>query len=217
MALAMPDSYNLSYFYFTYFPKKDYEWGSVILSKFPILESYNNRRGVRQYAEAKLDIGENPLALGIAHPHPDLSESEKLKYFKEVVTSDLPNHYILVGDFNSVSDQDGYDRKEMVEGFRSFAKNPEQAVDGMLDRKVLPYLHSIELVDSYKVAHPNQFDYTIPTDYLSKDKRSGMRIDYIICSPDFTVENAYVVKNQNTEIASDHYPVVAVLKPIINT
>jgi len=201
-----------SFPYYIFARRGDYEWGSAILSKYPILNLNNNKRGMRHYAEAILDFNGSPLTLGVSHPHPDLSEDEKLQYFKEVVPAKLPKRYILAGDFNSISDQDKYDRDEMIKGFRSFAENPELVVDEMLNRKVLPYLRSIGLVDSYKSTHPDGLDYTIPTDYLSKDKRSGMRMDFIMCSPDFLVEDAYVVKNQNAEKASDHYPVVAVLE-----
>lgn len=189
-----------------------YQWGYAVLSKYPIVNSSVNIRSKKPYVRTLIDTEKGVVTLDIAHPHPSLTEDEKLQYFKEVVPSELPKRYILAGDFNSISDQDKYNRDEMIKGFRSFAKNPEQAVDGMLNRKVLPYLRSIKLVDTYKAAHPNKFDYTIPTDYLSKDKRSGMRMDFIMCSPDFLVKNAYVVKNKNTEKASDHYPVVAVLK-----
>ncbi len=34
-------------------------------------------------------------------------------------------------------------------------------------------------------------------------------MDFIFASPEFRVVDSYVLKNEQTEIASDHYPVVA--------
>jgi len=67
------------------------------------------------------------------------------------------------------------------------------------------------LIDTFKAVNKG-FDFTIPTDYISNDKSTGIRMDYIFCSEDFRVLEAYVVRNKFTEKASDHYPVVAVLK-----
>ena len=38
-----------------------------------------------------------------------------------------------------------------------------------------------------------------------------MRVDYCFVSPDVRVLDSYVVKNELSEVASDHYPLVTIL------
>jgi len=197
---------------YTYARRGDYEWGSAILSKYSIIHTKNNERGMRQHVRSIIDLNGKDLMVDIAHPHPDLSEEEKLTYFKELV---LPGHkalYILAGDFNAISDQDNYNREKLISGLTGHEKNPEKLVDSMLKTLVAPYIRSLGLVDTYKAVNPNKFSYTIPTDLLSKNKDSAMRMDFIFCSPDIKVKDAYVIKNSKTEVGSDHYPIVAVLE-----
>ena len=190
----------------------DYEWGSAILSKYSIINVNNNKKDKKQHVRAIIEVKEEQIRVDIAHPHPTLSEEEKLAYFKDIV---LPEHeapYILAGDFNSVSDKDDYSRSKIIAALKGQVEKPVELVDDKLKRQVIPYLSSLGLMDTYKVAHPRAFSCTIPTDYLSKNKNSGMRMDFIFCTPDFSVEDAYILKNAHTEKVSDHYPTIAILK-----
>lgn len=190
----------------------DAEWGSAILSKYPITSMQNNERGMQNHVRTTIDLKGIPLMLDVAHPHPSVSEEDKAKYFKEVV---LPNHsapYVLTGDFNSISPQDNYERADLIAGLQGQVRGPEAVVDSWLKILVVPVLTSAGLVDTYRSIHPRSSTYTIPTDFLSKDKRSGVRIDYIFASPDIKVKDAYVIQNAQTNIASDHHPTVAVLE-----
>ncbi|MEK6924730.1 MAG: endonuclease/exonuclease/phosphatase family protein [Nanoarchaeota archaeon] len=189
----------------------DAEWGSAILSKYPITSMQNNERGMQNHVRTTIDLKGMPLMLDVAHPHPSVSEEDKAKYFKEVVLARHSNPYVLAGDFNSLSPQDKYERADLIAGLHGQVRYPEAVVDSWLKRLAVPVLTSVGLVDTYRSAHPHSFDYTIPTDYLSKDKRSGVRIDYIFASPDIKVKDSYVIQNALTNKASDHHPVVAVL------
>jgi len=37
-------------------------------------------------------------------------------------------------------------------------------------------------------------------------------MDFMFISPGISVRDAYVVKNKDTEMASDHYPIVGILE-----
>ena len=64
---------------------------------------------------------------------------------------------------------------------------------------------------NYKIKN-NKFDFTIPTDLMSKNKNGAIRMDYIFCTEDFNVLDSGIIKNNLTEMVSDHYPVYAVLE-----
>jgi exonuclease III len=171
----------------------------------------NNERGMQNHVRTTLDLKGTKVMFDIAHPHPTVSEEDKAKYFQEVVLANHSSPYVLSGDFNSLSHQDTYERKDLVAGLQGQVRGPGAVVDSWLKRLAVPVLTSAGLVDTYRAIHPHSSTYTIPTDFLSKDKRSGVRIDYIFTSPDIKVKDAYVIQNAQTNIASDHHPIVAVL------
>jgi endonuclease/exonuclease/phosphatase family metal-dependent hydrolase len=49
--------------------------------------------------------------------------------------------------------------------------------------------------------------YSIPTDLISADKSSGMRIDHIFANKSIEVVDGEVVHNAASNRASDHHPV----------
>ncbi len=42
------------------------------------------------------------------------------------------------------------------------------------------------------------------------EAKTGVRMDFIFTSPDIRTNKTYVLKNEDTEIASDHYPIVGI-------
>lgn len=192
-----------------YVPKGDYEWGTALLSTFGIASAENLTTPNRTFVRAK--IVSPSISLDVAHPHPDLSENEKAELLTNMVLREK-ECYLLVGDFNALSNEDAYNREQLIGAFtRIIGRAAYQKVPDMLRCAAIKAVRSAGLTDTFRAIH-KEFNYTIPTDLLSKDKSSGIRIDYIFCSPDFKIRNAYIVKNRFTEQASDHYPVVAVLE-----
>ena len=72
---------------------------------------------------------------------------------------------------------------------------------------------SENLIDSY-LACNKKYQGTLPTkNYaLSKNKTGTMRIDYLFCSKEFKVLESGILKNNFSELASDHYPIYALLE-----
>ena len=191
-----------------YIPR-EYEWGASILSRFKIKGVDNLTTERRTFIRS--EILAPHIFLDIVHPHPTLSEDEKTEFLKKVVSQDRKN-YLLVGDFNALSDEDIYDREQLSMAFaRIMGTAASQKISDMLRCEAVRFVRSTGLIDTFRANNSN-FDYTIPTDILSPHKNSAIRIDYIFCSPDFKIKEAYILKNSATERASDHYPVVAVLE-----
>lgn len=192
----------------------NWEWGSSLLSKFPIVSAENYSMDKRLFLKSKLDINGQKIYVDVAHPHPDLSEFEKKRFFYSQLR-DMKKPYILVGDFNTLSDDDKYDREKLLIGYEAFMKNKELAqkvVDDLLTYQTIPEIKRHGFVDTYIPLYDGT-DYTTPTDYvLPENKNSRIRTDYIFCSPDFRVNNAKIIKNKYTNKASDHYPIVTNLK-----
>ena len=192
-----------------YHAPSGYEWGISVLSRFPIVERENYSLPNCPFARITLDLKGYKLGLNVLHPHPTLTEEEKMRFVQSSLR-DIKHPCLVVGDFNALSDEDDYNFDKLYRGFSNFDKHASNTVKEFKKRLPIRAILDKRLRDTFIVAR-NPWNYTIPTDHCSKNKDSAMRIDYIFCSNDIGVKDAYVVKNNFTEKASDHYPIVAVL------
>lgn len=196
--------FGYPYSYFA--PRGNYEWGNCLLSKFPIQGetiTLPNRTALR----VKANLGTKILTVDIFHPDINITEDERVDAIKPLLAN-IPDCYILTGDFNSISDEDQYDKEKMLAGFKRFDKNPELSVAELFRRKLVPYVKSQGLKDAFS---PETRHYTIPTNMCSTIKDSAMRIDYFFVPSKMKILKTKVVINDLTERASDHYPIVAIL------
>ncbi len=199
-------------FYF-YGPWGEHEWGNCILSKYPITaECVKLPDTDRTAIKSKITIGTKYIHLDVIHPQPEQSGTEKIASITSLLEQKkVP--YIITGDFNSLSDEDDFDRERLIAGFKLFAgSNYVKTVDSMLAARdiVIPGIKSYGLRDAFEKKENRV--YTIPTDMCNLNKDSAMRIDHCFISPDIQSIDAYVVKNKFTEIASDHYPICMILR-----
>ena len=187
-------------------------WGCALLSKYPIIEVNNKNRGLGGFFRSKINIKEKIMNLDITHisPIPYLSNKGQESCIKQIL-KDKKENYILAGDFNSLSPKDNYKESTLVDAWAKFEKNAKKLIKQMLKRDAIKSVLLSGLIDTYKVKNI-EFDFTIPTNFLSKDKSSGIRIDYIFCSKEFEVLDSGIIKNNLTEQASDHYPIYVVLE-----
>lgn len=207
--------FDFPYYFYAQAKPKENEWGSAFLSKYPIINIKNLSEILKNFVRAKIDFNGTLVYIDIAHPHPNNSNLEKEKFFKRVLKDRIKQkNYILAGDFNSLSPEDRYKKEKLIEGFKTFDDNPKKSVNNLMKGKAIQYLLSHGLIDSYRKIHKKfiESDYTIPTDFLSKNKLSKMRIDYIFCSKDIKIKDAGIIKGKEAEKASDHYPVYAKLE-----
>jgi len=204
------------------YPHIDVRDGNTILSKYPI--KFSKRIGGQNYKDGGvalyclMEIGKKTVPISIIHPSFYANESKKTKLIKKLFEEKDPPK-IICGDFNSISYSDNY-TKEFAENFKEKVILKDSSIDKKLaDKiirdifkpKVVKYIEGKGLIDTYLTKNKN-FDYTVPTDFCSLDKSTGIRIDFIFVSKDIKILDSGIIKNELSEKASDHYPVYAVLE-----
>lgn len=124
--------------------------------------------------------------------------------------------YLLLGDFNALSPEDKYKEEELFKLFYLFSKDKEAAlnnVKGSIQTLMIKEIIKHGLIDTFKEKNKCQV-ITLQTKKYSpfNDKSIGIRLDYIFCSKDFNILESGIIQNKLTDIASDHYPIYAVLE-----
>ncbi len=188
-------------------------WGDAVLSKYPITDFQNLSYGHLALLRMKIKIEDDILNLDAIHisPIPVITKSYQKELISYVLKGKSMKNYILAGDFNAVSPKDKYNKEELRKAWKNIIENGEKVIDEMIEGKTISVVLNKGLIDMYRENNKRP-SYTIPTDLLSKNKSSGVRVDHIFCTNDFKVIDSYILKNKLTEKASDHYPVVAVLE-----
>ena len=120
---------------------------------------------------------------------------------------------ILTGDMNSLSHRDGYP-EDMVEDFNE-TQLKKFTTDGELRFSAIKKIENSGYIDVAAELRKGDQN-TVPTP-MNKDKaHSKMRLDYFFVSKSLKpmlVEYS-VVKNELTDKASDHYPIIMELKDL---
>lgn len=207
--------FNYKYVYYSK-PDKTSRKGEVVLSHFPI-KAKNFSRGDNTFIKTWFKISNKKINIDVIHPYPTVLEKDKSEWVGHVLkTKEEP--YILLGDFNALSPKDkrNYEFSEFVNEFMALGLNKEDAEKAITDRLkylMLKRVISENLTDSY-LALNKKYEGTLPTKkyVLFKDKTGTIRIDYLFCSKQFKILESGILKNSLTEIASDHYPIYALLE-----
>lgn len=188
-------------------PRKGDEGGNCLLSRLP-MQAETVQLPYKSAIRAKITLENKLLTIDVIHPSPTVTDAEKIKTHRSLITS-RQAPYILAGDFNTVSPEDvsSYDFAQLAEDIKAY--NPEKAeliIKNWQDAQFVTWLLSQGLKDAF----PQEArESTVPTRYTSKREGSGVRMDFIFTSPDITSIDGYVLKTVDTEIASDHYPIVS--------
>ena len=184
----------------------DCAWGNAVLSRHPIVHSHEMKTEGRGGVIAVIGAPTATFTVASYHPHPSRTPIDKAADFERLV-ADLGGPLIVCGDLNCISPADGIDRGALVMAFRRFARDPEATVAQFLEsgRQVFGALAKLGLEDAIPLAGRR---YSIPTDLISLDKSSGMRIDHILVNDGIIVAAGEVMHSAATNRASDHHPVV---------
>ena len=188
----------------------DGAWGNVILSRHPIARSEEFRIYNRGGLTAVIDTLGGQLTIASYHPHPHRYPEHKALDFTDLVTN-LTGPLIVCGDLNCISPEDAVDRSQLIESFRAFSSDAECAVDRFIESGTLVFgaLAKLGLKDAIPKAGRH---FSIPTDLINPDKRSGMRIDHILANDAIDVVFGEVVHSPASNQASDHHPVMLDLR-----
>lgn len=173
----------------------DHEYGTLILSSFPITSCENTflptpedweQRGL---LEARIDVDGTEIAVLNTHLQAgrEGEEDEAIRQRTEqadaiadrVAEIDVP--VVLLGDFNA---EPGDPELEML-------LSPDAG-----------------LQDTWEVGGDGSDGFTSSADPVDEPE---VRIDLILASSEWTVEETSVIVDEDTRIASDHYPVVTTL------
>lgn len=185
-------------------PRKGDEGGNCLLSKFP-MQAESVHLKYKGAVRGKIRLEDKILTVDVVHPSYSVEDIEKISTLNPVIkTKEEP--YILTGDFNTVHPEDVYDWNKVVQDLKTF--NPEKAewiVENWRKAELVSWLLGQGLQDAFYLEARQS---TVPTG----KKYNGVRMDFTFHSPDLRVVEAYVLKNEDTEIASDHYPIVGVFE-----
>jgi endonuclease/exonuclease/phosphatase family metal-dependent hydrolase len=184
----------------------DDAWGNAILSRHPIAKSHEMRIHDRGGLIAAIATPMGELTVASYHPHPRRFPADKASDFERLV-SGLAGPLIVCGDLNCINPEDTLDRPTLIAGFRRFSSSPEASVEQFVEsgRVVFAALSQLGLRDAVPLQGRR---YSIPTDLISADKSSGMRIDHILANDAIEVASGEVAHSAASNRASDHHPVV---------
>lgn len=184
----------------------DGAWGNAILSRYPVVQSSEMRIYNRGGLTAVIDTPAGRPTVASYHPHPARYPENKALDFDRMLVGHQAEPLIVCGDLNCINPADAIDREQLVEAFRRFAPDAETAVDRLIEsgRQVFGTLGELGLHDAIPPAGRH---YSIPTDLLSLDKRSAVRIDHILANDGIEILDGAVVHSPESNRASDHHPV----------
>ena len=186
----------------------DLAWGNAIVSRFPIGEVSWHAFYRRSSLVATIASPDGNFRIATYHPHPGRRGHLRAQDFETTIAavgSDLPA--LISGDFNAVMPWDNPCRENLEEGFRRFTL-PEN-VQGDVDRFIDSGIQIADVMERHGYRDlVSDRSHTIPTDFLSLDKGSAMRIDHVMGNGGIKQAIGSVVRHAQAEWASDHRPVV---------
>lgn len=189
-------------------PRRGDEGGNCLLSRLP-MQAETVQLAHKSAVRARVALEDKVLTIDVIHPSPSVTDAEKIKTHAPLVQS-RQAPYILTGDFNTVSPEDvtKYDFNQLTKDIESY--NPAKAkliINNWRNAEFVRWLLGLGLKDAFPV---ESRESTVPTSYAFGEAKTGVRMDFIFTSPDIRTNKTYVLKNEDTEIASDHYPIVGI-------
>ena len=193
------------------------EYKLATLSTLPIVSKTVHQEGYWHcVVEIHVQIGNKELVIFNAHLDPWKEEPRVLEIERLLKKVDPDKPTIITGDFNSLSRQDNYPPEFLTTlQQRKFYKFGQDA----LEYRVTDKLAEAGFVDvAAKFGH---LDITAPTPYGETDasneqvpvSEAPARIDYVFVSANAVpfVKDYSVIKNEETNKISDHFPIVVTL------
>lgn len=196
---------------FTFYGKANTKYDLSFLASHPPVHIEAIHEG---FHHAIIKAVYNPAPLGelaifIVHLDPR-SENERVEEIRRLITLAKPyQHTILAGDFNSLSQDDPYDRTELLETLHT--KQIIKFGSDTLRFDCIAMLESHGFLDSRKILNI-PFYTTVPTSINNDPMHAApLRLDYIFITTSLKsfLSASAPIKNEFTETASDHYPIFA--------
>ncbi len=131
----------------------------------------------------------------------------------------IVNHFkdndlnIVMGDMNSLSKNDNY-KANFIDEFNDKQKE-KFTKDGQIKYEVIEIIKNSGFIDSAVYLNKNK-DNTVPTLSNKDAAHATLRLDYIFVTKHLQdrLSGYEVIKNNDADLASDHYPVIVNLTDI---
>ncbi len=200
--------FDFPYFHFAGYqhfgPNRGDEGGNCLLSRLP-MSAITFPLAYKSAVRAKITLEEQVLTVDVVHPSYKVSDAQKISTLAPLFLT-RPALYLLTGDFNTINPQDQIDFSLLAQELRrSIPKEAEAVVERWREASLVPWLTKRGLRDAFP---PEARESTVPTTSAYGHKMEGARIDFFFVSTPVKVNETFVLKNADTEIASDHYPIV---------
>jgi exodeoxyribonuclease-3 len=193
------------------------EYKLATMSMLPIVSKTVHQEGYWHcVVEVHVKIGETELVIFNLHLDPWKEDPRVLEIDRLLKKVDPSKPTIITGDFNSLSKQDNYSPEflAMLQK-RKFYKFGQDA----LDYRVTDKLAEAGFVDiAAKLAHlevtaPTQLGITEASNEDMPVSEMPARIDYVFANNNAVpmITDYAVIKNEETDKISDHYPIVVTL------
>lgn len=215
------ESYGHSYAFIVREPFTDgtISFPVAITSKYPIV---NVQRVVENCIHGFLvaEIGGHNFIITHLHPFSAAKRTKEVDQILAVVESKPADaKWLFMGDLNSVSplDKSGYDdnllRDFIKEDRKKRPQNKNLGPDDELDYSIQQKILNFGFVDAFKVSHP-QFESSAPTKMFYDQSKHPLRYDYLYVSKNMKKDiiKCEIIKDDFTDIYSDHYPVMLIFK-----
>ncbi len=185
----------------------EYEYHVAVFSKQLFKEIHKLTPLMRACIVAVIDTEMGQISIASLHLTPYSEDLRHPEIDKIVAFQKKYPNRVLMGDMNSLSRLDGY-HPNMMKNFNEM-QTKKFTTNGKLRFDAIDKIMSVGYVDSAVELHKNT-DFTAPTSINEYAAHSNMRLDYIFVSESLKsrINDYKVVKNELTNTASDHYPVL---------
>ena len=191
----------------------EYDYHVAILSKYAFKSVKEVHPLTRAGIISVFDTNIGELAIVSTHLSPT-SENSRITEINLILKRvQTYQNKVIMGDLNSLSSKDGYS-KNIVNKFNT-SQIKKFTNGGELQFEVTNIIAKSNFIDSC-IVFGQQQNTTVPTSSNQDQSHSKMRLDYIFVSESLknNLSSYKVVKNELTEKASDHYPIIVELKNI---
>lgn len=158
----------------------------------------------------ELPFRDSALHMWNVHLNPRF-EDDRLPEVETLLARIDPDSYTLItGDFNSLAESDGYNEQDLLARFN--AQGLKKFGETALRFDVIRRLTDAGFVD---IGARYSWQNTVPTPAnKDADHAARLRLDYAFATPKLArlVSGYRVVKNEQTDHASDHYPLEVIIE-----
>jgi exodeoxyribonuclease-3 len=187
-----------------------------ITSSQPITEITRQLKG---FHHGLLKVHTHGVPVYVIHLHPSNWQTRHQEI--DIIVKTLEPGAIVLGDFNTSSRRDKpyYDKSQLIPFFskRDKTEKEKNLADSTLDYGVIDKIETagfVDVVAKFRASDAIAFG-TFPTKLRAhEDHGDQRRLDYIFVSKKMAAKctSARVINDENTQMLSDHLPLIATFK-----